>query len=75
MDKAIEPCEMRADIPTCLTTTLYDLMTALHAVVEPDEDALVVAIVARWLRTGQITFLGGGRAVQGVLAGNRCSVT
>lgn len=75
MDKAIEPCEMRADIPTCLTTTLYDLMTTLHTVVEPDEDALVVAIVERWLRTGRITFLGGGRAVQGVLAGNRCSIT
>jgi hypothetical protein len=50
-------------------------MTALHAVVEPDEDALVVASVARWLRTGRITFLGEGRAVQGVVAGNRFSVT
>jgi hypothetical protein len=75
MDKAIEPCEMRADVPTCLTTTRYDLMAALHAVVEPDDDALVVAIVARWLRTGRITFRGGGRAGQRVLAGNRCSVT
>jgi hypothetical protein len=58
MSIAIDPGEMEADAPTCLTTTLYDLMAALHAVVAPHEDALVVALVARWLRTGRITLLG-----------------
>ena len=52
MDIAIDPGEMEADAPTGLTTTLYDLMAALHAVVAPHEDALVVALVAYWLRTG-----------------------
>jgi hypothetical protein len=55
---AIAPCEMTVDAPTYLTTTLYDLMAVFHDVVAPDEDALVVAIVARWLRTGRITCLG-----------------
>ncbi len=50
------------DVPTCLTTTLYDLMTALQAVVEPHEDALVVAMVTRWLQTGRITLLGKAAA-------------
>jgi hypothetical protein len=45
-----------ADIPSCLRTTLYDVMTALQTVVEPDEDNLVVAIVAYWLRSGRIAF-------------------
>ena len=60
MDSAIDSCEMEADVPTFLTTTLYDLMTALQAVVAADEDALVVALVAFWLRTGRITWLGNG---------------
>jgi hypothetical protein len=58
MSIAIDPAEMEADAPTCLMTTLYDLMTALHDVVAPQEDALVVALVACWLRTGRITLLG-----------------
>lgn len=58
MSIAIAPGEMEADAPTGLTTTLYDLMAALHTVVAPHEDALVVALVARWLRTGRITLLG-----------------
>jgi hypothetical protein len=58
MNIAIDPCEMEADVPTCLTTTLYDLMAALHDVVAPHEDALVVSLVARWLRTGRIMFRG-----------------
>ena len=58
MSIAIAPGEMKTDAPTCLTTTLYDLMAALHDVVAPHEDALVVALVARWLQTGRITFRG-----------------
>lgn len=58
MDIAIDPCKMAADAPTRITTTLYDLMVALHDVVAPHEDALVVTIVAGWLRAGRITWLG-----------------
>ena len=46
-------------LPSRLTTTLYDLVAAVQAVVEPDEDELVVATVVHMLRAGQITFLGG----------------
>ena len=58
MSIAIDPYEIKADVPTYFTTTLYDLMAALHDVVAPHEDALVVAIVARWLWAGRITVLG-----------------
>jgi hypothetical protein len=58
MDSAIDSREMEADVPPSLTTTLYELMTALQAGVAADEDALVVALVARWLRTGRIRWLG-----------------
>jgi len=43
-----------------ITTTLYDLIAAFHTVVAPHEDALVVAIVAHWLRAGRITLSGEG---------------
>ena len=32
--------------PTSMTTTLYELMAALQSVGEPDEDELIVALVA-----------------------------
>lgn len=60
MSIAINPYEIKADVPTYLTTTLYDLIAAFHSVVAPHEDALVVAIVACWLRAGRITLLGAG---------------
>ena len=37
---------------TRVTTTLYDVLAALQTVVEPEEDDVVVAIVAAWLRSG-----------------------
>jgi hypothetical protein len=40
--------------PTRVTTTLYDVIAALQTVVEPEEDAVVVAIVAAWLRSGRL---------------------
>jgi hypothetical protein len=58
MSIEIDSGEMEADASTCLTTTLYDLMAALHDVVAPHEDNLVIAIVANWLRTGRVTLLG-----------------
>jgi len=43
--------------PTRVTTTLYDVIAALQTVVEPEEDDVVVAIVAAWLRSGRLRFL------------------
>jgi hypothetical protein len=42
------------ETPTWVTTTLYDVIAALQAVVEPEEDDVVVAIVAEWLRSGRL---------------------
>ena len=47
---------LRAVTPSCLTTTLYDLITALQEVVGPDDDALVVATVVHLLRSGWLTW-------------------
>jgi len=41
---------------TRVTTTLYDVLAALQTVVEPEEDDVVVAIVAAWLRSGCLRF-------------------
>jgi hypothetical protein len=43
--------------PTRVTTTLYDVLAALQTVVEPEEDDVVVAIVAEWLRSGRLRLL------------------
>jgi hypothetical protein len=48
----------RAATPSCLTTTLYDLMAAIQAEVDPNDDALVVATVVHLLRSGRLTWLG-----------------
>jgi hypothetical protein len=42
------------EAPTRVTSTLYDVIAALQSVVEPEEDAVVVAIVAAWLRSGRL---------------------
>ncbi len=42
--------------PTRVTTTLYDVIATLQTVVKPEEDDLVVAIVADWLRSGRLRF-------------------
>lgn len=58
-----------AEAPARLTTTLYDAMAALQTVVEPDEDALVVAVIVRWLRSRYLTSVGNGTvAAQGDMA-------
>jgi hypothetical protein len=44
-----------------MTTTLFDLIAALQVVVEPEEDAWVVATVVRWLRSGRIRLYDKGR--------------
>jgi hypothetical protein len=40
-----------------VTTTLYDVLTALQSLVELEEDDVVVAIVAAWLRAGRLRVL------------------
>lgn len=57
MDRTRDPDARAVDASASLPTTLYDLIAALHEVVAPHEDALVVAIVADWLRTDRITRL------------------
>jgi hypothetical protein len=51
------PEHSTAVAPTRVTTTLYNVMAALQAVVEPEDDALVVAMVAAWLRSGRLHVL------------------
>lgn len=52
------PAISTAETPTRVTTTLYDVVAALQSVVEPEEDDVVVAIVAAWLRSGRLRFPG-----------------
>ncbi len=42
---------------TRVTTTLYDVLAALQSLVEREEDDVVVAIVAAWLRAGRLRWL------------------
>src|SRR5215471_14216547 len=51
----------KEETPTRITTTLYELIAALHNVVDPDADALVVATVMHLLHAGQLTFVGKTR--------------
>lgn len=44
-------------MPWRITTTLYDLITAIHSVTERDEDELVVPLVTHWMCTGRLTLL------------------
>lgn len=48
------PASSMDERPARVTTTLYDVMAALQSVVEPEEDDVVVAIVADWLRSGRL---------------------
>jgi hypothetical protein len=48
------------EAPSRLTTTLYDLMTVIQAVVGPD-DTQVVRTVVHLLRSGQLTYPGKER--------------
>ena len=51
------PERSTAVAPSRVTTTLYDVIAALQTVVEPEEDDVVVAIVAAWLRSGRLRVL------------------
>jgi hypothetical protein len=45
---------------SCVTTTLYDLIAAMHDIVESNDDTVVVATVDHMLRAGRIAFLDNG---------------
>ena len=53
--------------PATITTTQYDLIAALQDVVQPGEDALVVATMVHLLGTGRITLLSGIEALESVV--------
>jgi hypothetical protein len=44
-------------LPAAVTTSLYDLMTAMQATVPPEEDHLVVATVVHLWRSGRLAFV------------------
>lgn len=44
------------DAPATITTTLYDLIATIQAVVGPDDDALVVATAWHVLYAGRVTW-------------------
>ena len=56
-DQSSLPESILGALPPAGTTTLYDVIAALHTVVEPGEDAFVVAIVDAWLRSGRLRFV------------------
>jgi hypothetical protein len=55
-DASPTPVRSPEAAPTRVTTTLYDVLAALQTMVEPEEDDVVVAIVAAWLRSGRLRF-------------------
>ena len=57
MDTPVHPasCPARmAPSSSAIQTTLYDLLAALHAEVEPGEDAVVIAVVVHLLQTHRV---------------------
>lgn len=54
LTQLFEVWHKQPDQSPTLQTTLYDLISALHDVVEPGEEDLVVATVAHWSHAGRI---------------------
>ncbi len=48
---------MRRETRRAITTTLYDLISALHTHVGVEDDQVITALLMYLLRTGQLTFL------------------
>jgi hypothetical protein len=44
--------------PTTVETTLYELVEAIGAEVEPGEDDLIIATVVHLLNSGRVKFIG-----------------
>jgi hypothetical protein len=51
--------------PSCLITTLYDVIAAIQDGLNPDDDAFVVATMMHLLRSGRLTWRGKIRAHAG----------
>ena len=66
-DSALHTSGGEDAIPATITTTLYDLIAALQDVVQPGEDALVVATMVHLLCTGRITLLSGIEVLESVV--------
>ncbi len=49
--------------PTRITTTLYDLVDALSAEVDPQEDYLVTAAVVHLINSGRARFVGSRKTL------------
>ena len=47
--------------PTTVATTLYELVEAISAEVEPGEDDLIIATVVHLLNSGRVKFTGDWR--------------
>ena len=60
---AVAMAQRETETPWRRTTTLYDLMAVLQAVMGP-EDARVVTTVVRLLRSGRLTWLRTDDALQ-----------
>jgi len=59
--------------PTTIMTTFYDLIVAIHAVVEPDAVDFAVPVIMHLLESGRITFLGDVEELTGEVLGD-CGV-
>jgi hypothetical protein len=57
METVTDPSPDETRSSTTIRTTLYDLIEAISAEVEPEEEHLVVATVVHLFQSGQITFL------------------
>jgi hypothetical protein len=53
--------------PSCLITTLYEVIAAIQDGLSPDDDALVVATVMHFLQSGRLIWRGKTRARPGSL--------
>ena len=53
-DASPTPARSPEEAPTRITTTLYDVLAALQTMVAPEEDDVIVALVAAWLRAGRL---------------------
>lgn len=57
---------------SCVSTTLYDLIAAMHDIVGSNDDTVVVATIDHLLRAGRIAFLDNGMVldrIQGLTFG------
>ena len=58
MNAIEEHVQARGKKRTTVKTTLYDLIAAMQATTEPEEDEVVVGAVMHLLQSGRIKFLG-----------------